>query len=493
LRSRARRLCQSVRPRVRFDRVLLELTVSSLLALTGVDHASAKPTAPTIVCESYPDAPECAGQVVRCTLCHEAIDPPTWNPFGAGLKDELASGVPFEDALPEALATLESDDADGDGVSNLAEIGAGTRPGVAEVSSAEPDDESTANPRFRLDGYDLPFAFRRVHTLYCGRSPSYEDLQAFADGGDEQTMRARLHEALATCLQSDYWQRTLLPRLADKRIKPLVAAGPTSQIYISSLRLVIGDYDFDYRLWRFVLSNDRDMRELLTADYHVLEGKDGSLTQTREVLPRPDPKALAGGQPLAPELRAGMITTQWFLTINTMFSALPRTTAAQAYRSYLGADISSSEGLMPVAGEPSDVDKKGVAQPRCANCHSTLDPLAYAFMKYEGIQVSADLKFGAYRPERASERIPAWDDQKQQPFVLGQPVEDLVAWARVAAESDQFARNMAQVFFLHALGRTPEATDEAEFKPLWQSLREDGYSANRLLHRLVDTQLFGAP
>jgi len=29
--------------------------------------------------------------------------------------------------------------------------------------------------------------------------------------------------------------------------------------------------------------------------------------------------------------------------------------------------------------------------------------------------------------------------------------------------------------------------------PLWRSLPEDGYSTNRLLHRLIDTQTFGAP
>lgn len=174
-------------------------------------------------------------------------------------------------------------------------------------------------------------------------------------------------------------------------------------------------------------------------------------------------------------------------------SALPRTTAAQAYRAYLGADIAASEGLMPVAGEPVDVDKKGVSQPRCANCHSTLDPLAYAFVRYEGIQLSADLKFGAYRPERAKERIADWDDAVEKPYLLGQPVKDLIEWAHVAAESDAFARNMADVFFVHALGRHAEPADLDEFSALWRGLRDDGFSANRLLHRLIDTRAFGAP
>jgi hypothetical protein len=176
-----------------------------------------------------------------------------------------------------------------------------------------------------------------------------------------------------------------------------------------------------------------------------------------------------------------------------MFSALPRTSAAQAYRSYLGADISSSEGLRPVAGEPLDIDQKGVAEARCANCHSTLDPLSYAFAEYEGIQISADLKFGAYRPERVPERLPGWNASKQQSMLLGQPVANLVEWGKVAAASDEFKRNMANVFFRHALGREPGASDQTDFQAMWRALPADGYSANKLIHRLVDSLSFGGP
>ena len=48
---------------------------------------------------------------------------------------------------------------------------------------------------------------------------------------------------------------------------------------------------------------------------------------------------------MVPSKRAGMLTTRWNLVFNTMFTAMPRTTAAQIYRSYLGLDIAKSEGL----------------------------------------------------------------------------------------------------------------------------------------------------
>jgi hypothetical protein len=458
------------------------------------DHAAARPTAPQLVCNTFPTLQSCVGAVVHCNTCHDSTDPPSWNSFGTAVLGALDRSKPFEQALPDALHALESADSDHDGVANGKELELGTKPGLPDSVDSPDKQTGATNPTYRIGSYDHAFAYRRVSLLYCGRSPTYTELQAFnAPPADAARLSTRLHEALTKCLQSDYWTRRALPRLADKRIRPQAAIGADSTIKISGFRAVVGDYQYDYRLWRFALTNDRDMRDLLTADYFVVEDDQGQLVQTREIIPKADPGALAGSQLLPTELRAGMISTQWFLVINTMFSGLPRTTAAQAYRSYLAADISNSEGIRPVAGEPADVDHKGVSAPRCANCHSTLDPLAYAYAKYEGIQFSSELKFGAYRPERLPPMIPEWDDAKQQAVILGQHVDGLVAWAKVAAESDEFKRNMAEMFFRQALNRPPGPADQAALVALLRSLPGDGYSANRLIHRLVDTTSFGSP
>jgi hypothetical protein len=476
----------------RGTRLVLASLGALVLTSASAGTAHAKPPAPGIVCNTYPELDACVGAVPACTLCHTSTDPPAWNPFGLEVRSKLPVGPPFEDGLPDALKAVEGLDADGDGVANLDELRAGSRPGEVEAPSFV-DARGARNPSYRVDGYDPAFAYRRMSVLYCGRSPTFDEMKAFRAAGDEKAQKRKLQEELGKCLDSDYWSRTALARLADKRVRPLSAAGADSTIKIASFKLVIGDYQYDYRLWRYVLTGDRDMRELLTADYFVKEDDAGNLVTTYDVITKPDPGALAGGQPLPRELRAGMISTQWFLTINTMFSPLPRTTAAQAYRSYLDADISNQEGLRPVAGEPVDVDKKGVGAERCANCHSTLDPLAYAFVKYEGIQYSADLRFGDYRPERAKEMIPDWDDGKEQPVLFGQKVSSLVEWAKVASESDAFKRNMADLFFRQALGRAPGPDDQDEFVALVESIAKDGYSANRLIARLIDTNAFGSP
>ena len=543
-------------------------------ALGLASYAQAKPTAPALICEEYADAAECAGAVPSCTLCHDAINPPSWNAFGAEVRAALPPGATFEQGLPGALQALEASDTDGDGVSNLDELLAGTLPAdpssvrkpTASMDGGTPssadagtraDGGSTSNPEYQVGKYDPSFAFRRINTLYCGRSPSFEQREAFrAAQGDVEATRAQLHTTLDTCLKSDYWQKTTLPRLADAKIRPQGSLGPDSKVSLGGgIKLSIADYYYDYRLWRWATTADRDMRHLLTADYFVLEGADGTLSTTYDVIRGTG--FIGGGQPLPRDKRAGMITTQWFLVIHTMFSALPRTTAAQAYRAYLGTDIAAGEGLIPVPNEPVDIDNKGVAEARCAGCHSTLDPLAYAFMKYEGIGFGgavggaipnipniprpaaatstpaaatpaagggiyptagatpaaggiypnptagatpgaggiypSAVAFGGFNEQRGPRRIPGWDDAKQQSWLLGKPVNSLVEWAKVASESDQFKRTMTETFYIHAFGRKPDATDLAEFNALWRSLPEDGYSANRLLHRLVDTQTFGAP
>lgn len=488
--------------RVRGGPLALLAACAGTFGLAG--HARALPVAPSLFCKEYASAPACSGAVVPCTFCHVAIDPPSWNMFGLDVQNAIYEatdsnpGLSFETSLGQALATIAERDSDGDGLTNLEEIQGGTLPGDPQSGPGQSHPDAGVAPAanndsFDVGHYDPAFAYRRVSTLYCGRSPSYDEMTAFRSAGTVDAQRKVIHETLDRCLASDYWLKNALLRLADKRIKPQASIGPDTQIRLGPLRLVIGDYYYDFRLWRWAMSENRDMRDLLTANYHVIEGADGALSITRDVIANPDRSRLGGGQPIAPERRAGMITTQWFLALNTMFSALPRTSAAQAYRAYLGADISASEGLIPVPNEPSDIDQKGVKEARCAGCHSTLDPLAYAFAKYEGIDTMYGLSLGNYKPSRPVELIPGWDDAKQKPYLLGKPVADLVEWASVAANSDEFKRHQAETFFIHALGRKPQPADQAEFNALWRAIPADGYSANRLIHRLVDTLSFGAP
>jgi hypothetical protein len=475
------------------------------LCFAAVGTAHAKPEAPGIFCETYPQAAECSGRVVQCRLCHDSTYPPAWNKYGLSVMSKLKRDVSFAQALPGALAAVADDDADEDGVLNTDEIKGGTYPGDAHSFWKKPaDPKGAANPSYRVGDYDTAFAYRRASVLYCGQSPSFDELAAFrSTDAEPDALQDKLHERLSECLDGAYWRNEGLKRLGDTRIRPAKNAGNESNVMIGQFRLVIGDYDWDYRLWQYVLTGDRDARDLLLARYFVRENEKGEWETTEEMIPKLDPMAIAGGQLLEKERRVGMLTTQWFLARNTMFSELPRTSAAAAYRAYLGADISMTQGLEPVAGEPDDVDNKGVKEARCASCHSTLDPLSYAFTKYEGISTNRGMvelpngernfPFGVYDEARPTRVMPSWSDSEQQSVIFGQNVSTLREWAEVAVKSDAFARNIAQLFFEHALSRGPEADEIEEFTALWRALPDDNFSANKLIHRLVDSRAFGVP
>lgn len=458
------------------------LLLSAILAY--VPASFARPSGPERFCESYDSTPFCLGNIPACRMCHDG--PPLLNAYGNDVASALwdnplyTSVEDYEVLLSEALVHVEGTDSDGDGLTNLEEIELGLWPADAQSHWLAPLlPEGEQNPYFDVGQYDYRFSFRRVLNLYCGRPPAYEDMMSFNEAIEAGSADAELRTTLWDCLESTYWLKEGLPRLADAKIRPLKAVGFDGLIPLA-------DYEWDYRLFSHLLSGDRDARGLLRADYHIdEEGRrvDGPVAGVGASV------FGSGGQPLVTARRAGMLTTQWFLVIHTMFSALPRTTAAQAYRAYLGVDIAKGEGILPVANEPRDVDEKGVDQPSCAVCHSTIDPLSYAFAAYHGIGTLASPfdfdRSGTYDPTRTP-----WGTESS---ILGEPVTDLVSWAQVAAESELFQRNLVLMFWQHALGRAPLPDEQEDFRRIWQALPSQGYRANQIIEELVFTSAFGVP
>lgn len=451
--------------------------------------ALALPPGPTIICETWPEAADCGDGLPDCTTCHTS--PPARNPFGAAVEAALLpetprplSPVDFADGLPDALAAVADGDADGDGASNVAEILAGTGPGDAaelprvDVGGCGP----SINPDYDVCGYDPAYAWKKVYVDVCGHSPPYEALVEFR-GLDRDTQMRWIDDALDACLDTSFWlgRDGVLWRLAHAKIRPLAAiksgagGGPVP----------LANYDHDYALFAYTQSDDRDARLALTADFHVR--LDGPTTYR---------VAEHGDENLAPERRAGMITTRYFFTINTMFTPLPRTTAAQAYRAYLGLDIAKSQGLIPPEQAPLvDYDDKGVTAPTCATCHTTLDPLAYPFSRYQGIAGGGSGTYAANRmrrfPPSEGARI---TEVPEQGYLFGEPVADLVEWAEVAANSDAFARATVADYWRQLVGHDPTPAEQEEFDALWRAFRtEHEYRVERMLHALVRTEAYGAP
>ena len=492
------------------DRSFGRLLASLALAVGGLGAgavwaplASAKPPAPAAFCQTYPDSKSCATGFTECATCHTTA--PARNAFGTQLSERLAPGTArplsdqaFVSALPSALKMIEGLDADEDGFSNLSEIRAGTRLASADsfpkVLACAPGQASKAGDgRWNVCGYDPNYAFRKISLDFCGRSPNRAEAEAFRKIKGEAAQKAALGDALDRCLVSKYWLGTngVVWNLANAKIRPASViksgegAGPVP----------LADYDDDYNLFTWANSGDRDVRDVLKAQYFVRRVTDDPVAL--EMIPEVEvsKRGRATRQPVPAEKRAGLITTRWFAASNTMFTAIPRTTAAQAYRAYLGWDIAKMQGLLPVSDEPHDYDSKGVKAAECAVCHTTLDPLTYPFTRYNGIGGGY-----TYDDDRLKAYIrgdgPAVVNAPKSGIILGKPVKDLVEWADVAANSDPFAMNVVRDYWKVLVGREPEIQDEEEFSRLWRGLKDPArynYRVEPMLHDLVLTTAYGRP
>ena len=466
-------------------------------------EAVAKPPASMEFCKIYPTAHACAASpVVNCTTCHTV--PPAKNLFGAQVAERLAPGAarPLSDAdyiaaLPAALKAVEALDADGDGISNLDEILKGSAPENGDsrptaVSCTPGQTRSAAAGRWNTCGYDPVHAWRKVVLDVCGRSPTRTETDAFRRRlPSESSWREGISGQLDTCLRSPYWLGVngVLWNLANAKINPQdsIKAGPRAG------SIPLADYEWDYNLFAWMNTGDRDVRGLLTSQDFVKRVSDDP--PTFAAVPEGDFKGMRqAGQTVPREKRAGMITTRWFSTVNTMFTPIPRTTAAVAYRQYLGLDLARMEGLHPAVAEPVDYDAKGVAAPACAVCHSTLDPLTYPFTRYDGIIRNN------YNPNRLKNFVRTDGarvvEAPEAGEIFGQKVANLLEWSQVAANSDAFAQKVTWDYWKMMVGREPSPADQTEFALMWKGLKAPdkfNYRVERMLHALVLTEAYGRP
>ena len=461
-------------------------------SLLCAESAHARPVAPALFCAVYGDAPACAGMPASCDTCHQG--PPVVNAFGSDVRDGLLqrTSSPFADGdfeayLAQVLMELETVDSDGDGFSNLEEIESGTEPGQSSSFPAAPEcpaADDVVGLEYQICSYDYDYVYRKVGIDFCGLPPTFEEMEAFHQLGEPGQL-AEIHALLDTCLDTEFWlgPNGVLWNVAHSKVRP-----------IGSLTN-FADFYNDYEYFTYTQIDDHDVRDVLVGQYLIERVEDGSpvrsvyqTVQTRD------------GQPMQPERRAGLLTSAWPLFYNTMFTALPRGTAAQAYRAFLGFNIASSEGLnWPISNEPVDFDGAGVQEPTCAGCHSTLDPLAYPFSRYNGIQGDGAIGLYMYDPDRIDKyfvgRYPAMASMPEEGYIFGQRVANLLEWAEVAANSEQFFTATTRDYWRLLVGDEPgldHPEEYAEFTALWQELSQH-HSVEQMLHSLIDTEAYGAP
>ncbi len=461
------------------------------LLLTAVP-AHARPTAPAVLCDRYPSSPSClGGKLVACETCHTEGGGTKLNPFGAEVKTSLSAetDAPFDDNdftlhLDDALAGIELGDADKDGFTNLDEISQGSYPGSASSVPSEPVCPSDPSKYpYTFCAYDHDFALQRVSIDVCGHRATFEEVTAL-DGLDSTGKRKLIHDKLDECVATEFWKGPLgqLGELAHRKIRPVTGLQD------------FGDPIPDYALFIYANTGDRNVQDVLLAQYLVSVALDGAGNSTYTVVDDLE------SQPLQHEKRAGMLTTSWVLFYNTMFTAIPRSAAAQAYRAFLNMDIALQEGLTYDTPEPTDYDGAGVTAESCIGCHRTIEALAGPFSRYNGLQEANGTSFFQYDPNRLDAFAPLYPAVPSMPesgWLLGEPVANLLEWAQVAANSDEFYQAVTEDYWKLFVGSAPTPENpEAfeEYTALWQSLRDDEtHQVTAMLHRLIDTEAYGAP
>jgi hypothetical protein len=201
-------------------------------------------------------------------------------------------------------------------------------------------------------------------------------------------------------------------------------------------------------------------------------------------------------QAVVKERRAGLLTHRWFLMSNTMFTSIPRTTAAQAYRAYLGYDIARLEGLCsPSRASPWTTTTRASAEPACAVCHATLDPLAYAFSQVRGHRRTTT---------RTTLQLPPTEFVDTEGPTSPWPPRPACCWAspwptsssgpRSPPRATRSARATVLDYWRLLVGQAPGDHEQAEFGALVHDLGDvHDYRVERMLHDLIDTEAYGAP
>ena len=231
-----------------------------------------------------------------------------------------------------------------------------------------------------------------------------------------------------------------------------------------------------------IVREDRGVLEFLKADYTFVNerlakhyGIDGvSGPEFRKV-------ALADGQ------RGGVLTQASVLTV----SSYPTRTSPVLRGLWILDNLLGDPPPDPPANVPK-LDERTVGQaaslrqelekhradPSCAVCHDSMDPLGFGLENYNAI--------GAWRTADGNFPIDASGELPGGIRFNGPAELKAVLYDR----GDQFARNLAEKMLTYALGRGLERYDEPVIEKIRNGMAEDGYRFSSLLLGIVEGMPF---
>lgn len=212
------------------------------------------------------------------------------------------------------------------------------------------------------------------------------------------------------------------------------------------------DYEEPSRIARRIVLEDRDLRELVTADWTV--GPNGAVA------------------PVTGKPAAGVLSTQHLMSAE--IGILRRRWAGRMVRDFTG--IALSPATIPPDGDP-DISRAALARnPSCMACH------ANPIFGLDGVATFTDCwrDDGTYK---------AGCKEPQGRF-LGQPGVGLSELGRITAGSPELASQLVNLFAARLLGRPLAREETALYVQAVRVLQASGYRARPLLRFLVTSPAY---
>jgi hypothetical protein len=288
--------------------------------------------------------------------------------------------------------------------------------------------------------------------------------------------------------------RDLYNEALDVRVGPPIfpagfpAIGPLRGV--DAQRLNVSITEAPLRLIEHVVSSDRPLTEIVTADYTMADGNvakvwglayDGSGDDWRVT-------HWTDGRP-----PAGILDDSWLFTAHaTTYSNQNRGRANMVARSLLCFDFLNREINVDASinlADPQQVAHAVQANDACASCHHELDPLAAYFGSFYPLYVPANVTGYPYRN---------WDTALSplftvtQPAYFGRPAGGLDTLGKLISQDPRFSLCAAERFYAYLNNTTLGAVPAAEAARLQTVLESSGMSAKKLATAIVLSDDFRA-
>ncbi len=310
-----------------------------------------------------------------------------------------------------------------------------------------------------------------------------EELSALADSGRllrpevlagqaDRLLRHPRARALATSFAAQWLQLRNLDRSA-----PDSASGaPDSPTLRDSMR------EETLRLFEYVLREDRNLWELLDADYtfvneelaqhYGLEGVEGAEFRRVSLSRTPRRGVLGHASVLtvtSTPTRTAPVKRGKFVLENVLGQPLPPPPPG------VGSLEESPEALRAASlRERLAVHR---ADPTCAACHSSMDPLGFALENFDAV--------GRWRTE-----VNGYPVDASGSLPDGRSFSGMLELVRTLRGDDAFLRCLAEKLLIYALGRAPAPGDAAGLAAIVAQLDPEHPTLGSLMLAIIESPLF---